>query len=167
MSRRHRATTRIVRRYARREHVSSSRKGTPTSVLVEKRVAARCDVALEVSVLSGRRRVSFSVDNVSTSGARLRGPLPLARGQRIRMVIGESEAELEAEVVRVHTGDLLTDQVAVRFLSLTPEAEAQVRVLVAQGCKDTDDDRVTDRMPRLISDTVDAPTVRRPAKKPG
>jgi hypothetical protein len=147
--------------------VPSSRKGTPTSVLAEKRVAPRCEVALEVSVLSGRRRVCFTVDNISASGARLRGPLPLARGQRIRMVIGESGAELEAEVVRVHTGDLLTDQVAVRFVSLTPEAEAQVRVLAAQGSKDTDDEQVTDRVPRLISDTLDAPTIRRPAKKPG
>jgi hypothetical protein len=151
--------------------VSSSRKGTPTSVLAEKRVAARSDVALEVSVLSGRRRVSFTVDNISTSGARLRGPLPLARGQRIRMVIGgESGAALEAEVVRVHTGDLLTDQVAVRFLSLTPEAEAHVHALVAQagpGAKDADDEHVTERMPRLISDTLDAPTIRKPPKKPG
>ena len=71
------------------------RKGTPTAVIDEKRVEARVDTSLSVTVIAGKRRVEFTVDNLSATGARLNGPLPLTLGQHIRVILPVDSGALE------------------------------------------------------------------------
>ena len=147
------------------------RKGTPTAVIDEKRVEARVDTSLSVTVIAGKRRVEFTVDNLSATGARLNGPLPLTLGQHIRVILPVDSGALEvaAEVVRIHTADLVSDQVAVRFTGMTSTTATAIRSLVLRtlqdGCgSDVDDEGVTSRLPKSDVD-LDAATMRYAKKK--
>src|SRR5688500_3004895 len=150
------------------------RKGTPTAKIDEKRVEARVDTSLSVTVIAGKRSVAFTVDNLSATGARLVGPLPLTMGQRIRVVlpVDSGPLELGAEVVRIHTADLVSDQVAVRFLSMSAESVGAIRGLVLRTLQnspcgsDVDDEGVTSRLPKSGVD-LDAATMRYAKKKDG
>jgi hypothetical protein len=149
-----------------------ARSGGPTAVLTDKRIEPRIETSLSATVISGKRHVPFSIDNLSASGARLIGPLPLGIGDKIRLVLAFERGKLEtiAEVVRVHSADLLTDQVAVRFIDLPTETEAAIRVLVlrnfagAEG-SEVDDERVTARLPRQAAAELEAATLRFTKKK--
>jgi hypothetical protein len=149
------------------------RSGGPTAVLTEKRIEPRIETTLSATVISGKRHVEFTIDNLSASGARLIGPLPLGVGDRIRLMLGFERGKLEtiAEVVRVHSADLLTDQVAVRFIDLPTETEAAIRVLVLRNFagsegSEVDDERVTARLPKQAAGEVDAATLLFKKKKP-
>jgi hypothetical protein len=98
----------------------------------ERRRAPRVDTSIKATVTSGKRTVPFVIDSLSTSGARLIGPLALAMKEKVGIVFTADEHRLEvtAEVVRVDTADLMTDQIAVRFLDPTAETAAVLRVLV-------------------------------------
>ncbi len=98
----------------------------------ERRRAPRVDTSIRATVTSGKRKVPFVIDSISTSGARLIGELALALKERIGILF-EAEAQridVIAEVVRVDTADLMTDQIAVRFLDPSPDTMASLRVLV-------------------------------------
>jgi hypothetical protein len=147
------------------------RKGTPTAKIDEKRVEPRVDTTLSVTVIAGKRSVAFTVDNLSATGARLIGPLPLTMGQQIRVIlpVDTGPLELAAEVVRIHTADLVSDQVAVRFSGMTAAAVTAIRGLVLRslqpaGGSEVDDEGVTSRLPKSEID-LDAATMRYAKKK--
>lgn len=95
--------------------------------------ARRIATSIVATVSAGKRSaVPFTIHNLSVTGAKLEGPLALARGERIRVVFeceGE-RVELVAEVVRVDSEDLMTDQIAARFSSPTDEAQSVILRLV-------------------------------------
>lgn len=137
-----------------------SRSSSPTAPIDEKRIARRAPTRIPATVSVGKRRVAFKIDDISTSGARLTGQLPLVVGQRIRIALSADTLPAEpivAEVVRVHTADLVTDQVAVRFLVISPAVRAAIARLVAD---DGDEERVTDQVPKLVPEELDAATLR-------
>jgi PilZ domain len=89
-----------------------------------------------VSVGAGRRSdVPFRVLNLSVTGAKLEGPLALRLHEKIRikLTIEEKSVELEAEIVRVNTADLMTDQIAARFLQPSAEAVNLLQHIVDQA----------------------------------
>jgi hypothetical protein len=153
--------------------MSKERSGGPTAVLDEKRVETRIETSLSATVITAKRSVPFTIDNLSASGARLIGPLPLTMGERVRITLAFDKRSLElmAEVVRVHSPDLLTDQVAVRFVELSLTAEASLRSLVIRTLQpgadgsDVDDERVTGRLPMKPGSELDAATTRYSKKK--
>lgn len=100
----------------------------------ERRRAPRVDTSIKATVTAGKRTLPFLIDSLSTSGARLIGPLTLAMKERIAVLFtaGEQRIAVAAEVVRVDTADLMTDQIAVRFLDPSDETTAALSLLVAQ-----------------------------------
>lgn len=88
-----------------------------------RRSTRRAAVELPAVVEAGRRRVAFIIDNLSVTGAKLQGSLTLVMGDRIviSFELGQTPIVVRAEVVRVHTEDLLTDQIAVRFVAPSEE----------------------------------------------
>lgn len=98
------------------------------------RADPRTDTHMRATVAKGQKRVPFTIDNLSAGGARLIGPLALKKGQHIEITL-ELEPRtftLTAEVVRVETPDLLTDQIAVRFIDATVEMKAAIDAVVMQ-----------------------------------
>ena len=98
----------------------------------ERRRAPRVDTSIKATVTSGKRTVPFVIDSLSTSGARLIGPLALAMKETVGIVFtaGEHRIDIAAEVVRVDTADLMTDQIAVRFIDPSAETAATLSILV-------------------------------------
>lgn len=126
-----------------------SRASSPTTPMAEQRGSPRVEAAPSAIVTAGRRRVAFRVDDLSTGGARLSGALTLVLGQRITisLMFDDLVVEADAEVVRVQTTDLVTDQVAVRFLAVPlPFYEAIDRYVSTLL---DDDQRTTDSIPRI------------------
>jgi hypothetical protein len=75
--------------------------------------------------------VKMSLYNVSTSGACLIGPITLAVGERIDVLIEiDSPIDLRSEVVRAESIDMTTDRVAVRFLDTSDEVDQQLRAFI-------------------------------------
>lgn len=97
--------------------------------------AQRVPTSIVATVSAGKRvAVPFTIHNLSVTGAKLEGPLALARGERIKVVFeceGE-RVELVAEVVRVDSEDLMTDQIAARFISPSDEAQSVIQHLVTK-----------------------------------
>lgn len=98
----------------------------------ERRRAPRVDTSIRATVTAGKRTVPFVIDSLSTTGARLIGPLALAMNETIAVVFTAEDHRIDvsAEVVRVDTADLMTDQIAVRFIDLGPETTAALKLLV-------------------------------------
>ena len=73
------------------------------------------------------------IDNLSSTGASLAGALALELGQRIEMsfVLDATPIEVTAEIVRVHTPDLFTDQIAVRFIDPPEPTVVRLEAFVA------------------------------------
>ena len=114
----------------------------------ERRRAPRVDTSIKATVTSGKLTVPFVIDSLSTSGARLIGHLALAMNQKVGVVFEahDHRIEVSAEVVRVDTADLMTDQIAVRFIDLSTETQAVLRIMVERALEeywsgDEDDDR--------------------------
>jgi hypothetical protein len=101
---------------------------------VTERAHPRILTNTRASLFIGSRRVPFTIDNISVGGARLIGTLALRLGQRIHLFLelDVGMVEVDAEVVRVDTPDLIEDQVAVRFVDASPEASAALRGVVAR-----------------------------------
>lgn len=81
-----------------------------------------------------KRSVPFTIDSMSVTGARLTGPLTLAKGQALSVTFtaNERSVTIEVEVVRVDTADLLTDQIAVRYLAVPDDAKDAIEEFVRQ-----------------------------------
>jgi hypothetical protein len=106
------------------------------------RADPRADTDVRATVVRGHKKVRFKIDNLSAGGARLIGPLALQKGQHIAITL-ELDAgtfTLAAEVVRVETPDLLTDQIAVRFIDATREAKTAIYDVVQRHEAENDDD---------------------------
>lgn len=97
-----------------------------------RRSSTRAVVQLPAAVEAGRRRVAFTIESLSASGARLSGSLPLILGERlvISFALDATPVVVIAEVVRIHTDDLLTDQIAVRFVEPSAIAVARIEAFV-------------------------------------
>lgn len=110
------------------------------------RADPRADTNIRATVVKGQQKVPFTIDNVSAGGARLIGPMALKKGQHIQIALEFETGRftLTAEVVRVETPDLLTDQIAVRFIDATTEVKAAIHSVVMQECKSDGDDDAPD-----------------------
>jgi len=104
-----------------------------TERYAKKRSSRRAVVHVPAVVIVRNRRVAFVIDNLSSTGARLAGALALELGQRIEMsfVLDATPIEVSAEIVRVHTPDLLTDQIAVRFIDPPEPTVVRIEAFVA------------------------------------
>lgn len=145
-----------------------SRSGTPTLPIVEKRTAKRVDTLLPITAIVGGRRYAFKIENVSTTGARLRGPLTLTEGQRIDLVLeldDQSPIDVVAEVVRVHTDDLVNDTAAVRFIDLAPAAFTAITSHMNGLGADDEEERVTARIPIITKADIEADTATMPLER--
>lgn len=145
-----------------------SRSGTPTLPIVEKRAARRVDTLLPVTAIIGGRRYPFKIENISTSGARLRGALTLTLSQRINLILeleGAENVDVVAEVVRVHTDDLVHDTAAVRFIELSPAAYAAIASHMKALGADDEDERVTARIPIVTEADIEAEATTTPLER--
>lgn len=145
-----------------------SRSGTPTLPIVEKRAARRVDTLFPVTAIVGGRRYPFKIENISTTGARLRGPLTLTLGQRIDLVLeleDRSPIDVVAEVVRVHTDDLVNDTAAVRFIDLAPAAYAAITLHMKGLGADDEEERVTARIPVITEADMEGETSTTPLER--
>lgn len=149
--------------------MTGSRKGTPTAVLGDRRSAPRIATSLAASVTAGRRTIALTVENLSVTGARLVGPMPMTVGQRLRITFALEGVSVDvlADVVRVQTPNLLTDRVAVHFVDMCARSRAAIAALVARAlgagpaARDGDDDGGTGRVPWSASEVdLDAATAR-------
>jgi hypothetical protein len=107
--------------------------GVPDKVEYTPKRAPRVDANLKAVVTAGpKRSVPFTIDNMSVTGARLTGELTLAKGQTLSVTFTASgkSVTIEVEVVRVDTADLLTDQVAVRFIKVPDDAKDAIEEFV-------------------------------------
>src|SRR4051812_7474300 len=97
--------------------------------------APRVATSIVATVAAGKRSgVKFTIENISVSGAKLEGPLTLGKGERITIVFtadGQS-VTVQAEVVRVDTADLMTDQIAARFIDPSADVQKAIQGLVTK-----------------------------------
>ena len=95
--------------------------------------ATRIVKSIEATVAHGKRApVAFTIENISVTGAKMQGPLTLKLKERITIVFfSENERiEVQADVVRVDTADLLNDEIAVHFVTPSDEVTAKIAALV-------------------------------------
>ena len=105
------------------------------------RADPRIETNTRATVSKGTKKVPFVIDNLSLGGARLIGELALQKGQKIDITLelDSGTVNVLGEVVRVDTPDLMTDQIAVRFLDPTDEAKAAIKDVVMRTLKDPKD----------------------------
>ena len=99
----------------------------------DRRRAPRADIALTAMVLARHNDgIAFTIDSISTSGARLAGPLTLDVGERVQIMfeIDGRPVDVHAEVVRREPRDITMDNIAVRFTDLTDDARAAIHAAV-------------------------------------
>lgn len=95
--------------------------------------ATRIVKSVEATVAMGKRApVAFTIENISVSGAKMQGPLTLKLKDRITIVFfAERERiEVQADVVRVDTADLLNDEIAVQFVTPSDEVTAKIAAMI-------------------------------------
>lgn len=95
--------------------------------------ATRIVKSIEATVATPKRApVAFTIENISVTGAKMQGPLTLKLKERITIAFfsdGE-RIEVQADVVRVDTADLLNDEIAVHFVTPSDEVTAKIAALV-------------------------------------
>ncbi|MBA3458948.1 MAG: PilZ domain-containing protein [Deltaproteobacteria bacterium] len=105
--------------------------------------AQRVPTSIVATVTAGKRSgVRFRIENISITGAKLEGPLTLGKGEKIGILF-EAEGtsvQLVAEIVRVDSPDLMTDQIAARFVDPSPEAQQTIETLVNKLLEEQGDD---------------------------
>src|SRR5512142_2004402 len=79
-----------------------------------------------------RAPVPFTIENISVTGAKMQGPLTLRLKDRITIVFfAERERiEIQADVVRVDTADLLNDEIAVQVVPPSDEVTAKIAAMI-------------------------------------
>ncbi|CAN5907791.1 hypothetical protein BH11MYX3_BH11MYX3_26760 [soil metagenome] len=109
--------------------------------------AQRVPTSIVATVTAGKRPgVRFTIENISITGAKLEGELTLAKGERISILftaVGHS-VRIAAEVVRVETADLMSDQIAARFIDPSPEDKEAIQALVNKILDEQDEDEDED-----------------------
>jgi hypothetical protein len=105
------------------------------------RADPRIETNTRATVSKGTRKVPFVIDNLSLGGARLIGELALQKGQKIDITLelDTGMVDVIGEVVRVDTPDLMTDQIAVRFIEPSEAAQAAIKEVVMRTLKDPKD----------------------------
>jgi hypothetical protein len=101
----------------------------------DRRQAPRVEVSTSAIVLARHNNgVAFVIESMSTSGARLAGPLTLGVGERVQILfeIDGHPIDVCAEVVRVEKFDMMTDRVAVTFRDVDAETQKRIVQLVQQ-----------------------------------
>ncbi len=102
----------------------------------DRRQSPRATVSTSAVVLARHNNgVTFAIENISTTGARLAGPLTLGVGERIQILfeIDGHPVDVKAEVMRVDKYDMMTDRVAVSFRDVDPETQQRITRLVQQA----------------------------------
>jgi hypothetical protein len=79
--------------------------------------------------------VAFSIQRISTGGARLVGPLTLEVGERVQVLfeLEGTPIDVEGEVVRVERPDIVNDHVAVAFRNLSDSSRTLIHELVQRS----------------------------------
>jgi hypothetical protein len=98
--------------------------------------ATRIVKSIEARVAIGKRApVAFTIENISVTGAKMQGPLTLRLQDRITIVFFDDKdrIEIQADVVRVDTADLLTDEIAVAFVTPSDEVTARIAALIGKA----------------------------------
>ena len=98
--------------------------------------ATRIVKSIDATVAMGKRApVSFTIENISVTGAKMQGPLTLKLKDRITIVFFDDKEriEVQADVVRVDTADLMTDEIAVQFVTPSDDVTAKITALVAKA----------------------------------
>ncbi len=95
--------------------------------------ATRIVKSIEATVSTGKRApAAFTIENISVTGAKMQGPLTLKLKERITIVFfhDQQRIEVQADVVRVDTADLLTDEIAVQFVAPGDEVTAKIAAMI-------------------------------------
>ncbi len=101
----------------------------------DRREHARVAFATSAVVLARHNvGVAFSIESISTGGARLVGPTTLGVGERVQILfeIDGTPIDVEGVVVRAERQDFVNDRVAVRFENLSDAMRAFIHQLVAR-----------------------------------
>lgn len=101
---------------------------------VERRAAPRVRVNTTAIVLARHNDgVPFTIESLSTSGARLSGPLTLDIGEKVGLMFEAAghPVDVRGEVVRVDRRTMFEDGVAIRFVEIDPAALEAIRKLVS------------------------------------
>jgi hypothetical protein len=138
-------------------------KSTPSTTQPKR--APRVETSITAKVTAGKRKdITFTIENISISGAKMEGPLALALKDTIGVVFtaeGKS-IQVKAQVVRVDTADLMTDQIAVAFIDPDAETREALRLLVNKHLDGWDDDDDGDDTIEDPGDSVDTEIVMEP-----
>jgi hypothetical protein len=113
----------------------------------ERREEPRADVSTAAVVLVRHNEgAAMTIESVSTSGARLVGPVTLDVGERIQILfeVDGSPIEVSGEVVRVEATDMTTDRIAVRFVDVADDTRVKLRLLVQRALEHEDEQRQAD-----------------------
>lgn len=113
----------------------------------ERRAHPRATVSTAAVVLARHNAgAPMTIESVSTSGARLVGPVTVDVGERVEILfeVNGHPMEVSGEVVRVEVKDLTTDCIAVRFVDVAVETRAKLRELVQQALEEQDKQREAD-----------------------
>lgn len=95
--------------------------------------ATRIVKSIEATVAIGKRApVPFTIENISITGAKMQGAMTLKLKDRITIVFFDDteRIEVQADVVRVDTADLLNDEIAVQFVAPSDEFTTKIAALV-------------------------------------
>jgi len=95
--------------------------------------ATRIVKAIEATVAIGKRApVTFTIENISITGAKMQGAMTLKLKDRISIVFFDDKEriEVQADVVRVDTADLLNDEIAVHFVAPGDEVTSKIAALI-------------------------------------
>jgi hypothetical protein len=95
--------------------------------------ATRIVKSIEATVAIGKRApVAFTIENISITGAKMQGAMTLKLKDRITIVFFDDKEriEVQADVVRVDTADLLNDEIAVQFVTPSDEVTSKIAALV-------------------------------------
>jgi hypothetical protein len=92
----------------------------------------RADISTAIVLARHNNGVAMMIESISTSGARLVGPVTLIVGERIQALFDVEGIPVEvfADVVRVETQDIATDRITVRFVDVSDEKRAYLQRLV-------------------------------------
>ena len=98
--------------------------------------ATRIVKSIDATVATGKRApVPFTIENISVTGAKMQGPLTCKLKDRITIVFFDDKEriEVQADVVRVDTADLMNDEIAVQFVTPSDDVTAKIAALIAKA----------------------------------
>ena len=99
----------------------------------ERRATPRIATGMNAFILARHNDgIAFVIECLSLGGARLTGPLTLDVGELVHIMfeIDDRPLHIAGEVVRVESLNIVTDRIAVRFVSLADDARESIRALV-------------------------------------